>query len=301
VEAGLFFIEIGENVAVSDTFDAAFIHQGFMDSPEHRDNILNPQYDRVGIGVVYSRDREYFVTQDFSQSLNALGIEKAEISIKNEINKIRKNSALPPLSFHNDADSFARRQSRNRAAGKAFQNIARFFGETHIHFITTPLLSIPNNISKEIARDIYEISAVGAWFGRIKDYPGGTYLITIFLFPVNQFEGMKEKDLLKIALDAINSKRKEMGLDSIKLDGKQSRYASNISRQIMVQQTSSYALPERPIMRKVLSYMTEDPRVWPVDLDQVITDPSLRRIGIGISSQESEEHQRLTFWVTLIF
>jgi len=104
VEAGLFFIEIGENVAVSDTFDAAFIHQGFMDSPEHRDNILNPQYDTVGISVVYSEDREYFVTQDFSQALNALGTEEAEITIKNEINKIRENNALPPISFHNIAD-----------------------------------------------------------------------------------------------------------------------------------------------------------------------------------------------------
>ena len=301
VEAGLFFIEIGENVAVSDTFDAAFIHQGFMESPEHRDNVLNPKYDIAGIGVVYSGDREYFVTQDFAQSLNVVETDEAEIAIKDEINTIRKNRALPPLSFHNVADSFARRHSRNRASGKPLQKIAEFFGETHVHFITTPLLAIPEKISRKIASEIYEIGAVGAWFGRLEDYPGGTYLITIFLFPISPYEGMAEEDYSSIALDAMNAKRKKRGLGLLRIDRRQSKNASDISSQIMVQQANSYVLPERPVMRQVLSYVTEDPGVWPADLDPIIMNPGLRRIGIGISSKESEHTQRRTFWITLIF
>jgi uncharacterized protein YkwD len=300
LKAELFFIEIGENVAVSDTFDAAFIHRGFMGSPEHRDNILNPNYDMVGIGVVYSDDQEYFVTQDFSQSLNVLGTDEAEITIKKEINIIRKNHALPPLSFHNVADSFARRQSRNRATGKPLQNIAGVFGETHVHFITTPMLAIPKNISWEIASERYEIGAVGAWFGRLENYPGGTYLFTIFLFPISPYEGMTEEDFSEIALDAMNSKRQEMGLRHVKLDEGQSRYALNISQKLKVQ-ANSFVLPERSMRRQVISYVTEDPRIWPANLDPVITDPHLRRIGIGISFIESKETHRKTFWITLIF
>jgi len=288
-------------VAVSDTFDAEFIHQGFMESPEHRDNILNPKYETAGIGVVYSGDREYFVTQDFAQSLNVLDADEAEVTIKDEINKIRNISALPPMIFHNVGDSFARRQSRNRASGKQLQNIAGYFGETHIHFITTPTLVIPKNISQKITSEMFEIGAVGAWFGRLEDYPGGTYLITIFLFPMSQFEGMEEEEFLKMLLEAMNSKRKEMGLGSVKLDARHSKNASGISRQIKVQQTTSYVLPGRPISRQIVSYVTEDPRVWPADVDQIITDPGLRRIGIGISSQKGEEIQRRTFWITLIF
>ncbi len=301
VKAGLFFVEIGENVAASDTFDAEFIHQGFMESPEHRDNVLNPRYDTVGIGVVISQDRKYYITQDFAQSLNKLGTDEAEIAIKEEINTIRKNSALPPLSFHNIADSFARRQSRNRASGKPLQNIALFFGETHIHFITTPVLAIPKNIFQAIASDRYETAAVGAWFGRLEDYPGGTYLITIFLFPISPYEGMTEEDYSKIALDAMNSKRKKKGLGLLKLDGRQSKNASDISKQLKVGQGNSYAMPGRSFARQILSYVTEDPRVWPDNLDPVITKPSLRRIGIGISSEENEKTQRRTFWITLIF
>ena len=300
VDAGLSFIEIGENVAVSDTFDASFIHQGFMESPEHRDNILDPGYDTVGIGVVYSQDGEYFVTQDFARSLNVLGTDEAEMAIKDEINTIRKNNALPPLSFHNVADSFARRHSRNRASGKPLQKIAEFFGETHVHFVTTPLLAIPDNISREIASENYEVGAVGAWFGRLEDYPGGTYLITIFLFPVNPYRGLGEKDHQRIVLDAMNEKREKLEIDLLRLDKQQSKHASKISKQIMAQQGGPYVMSERGIPRQVLSYVTENPRSWPDDVNAVIMNPGLRRIGIGILLQESTDTRRPTFWVTLI-
>ncbi|MGQ0623502.1 MAG: CAP domain-containing protein [Sporichthyaceae bacterium] len=50
---------IGENVA--DGFDsAADVLQGWMDSPLHRDNILDPKFDRIGVGL----SGEYWV-QDF--------------------------------------------------------------------------------------------------------------------------------------------------------------------------------------------------------------------------------------------
>jgi uncharacterized protein YkwD len=300
VDARLFFIEIGENVAVSDTFDAEFIHQGFMESLEHRDNILDPGYDAVGIGVVYSQEGEYFITQDFVQSLNVLGTDEAETVVKAGINSIRKNNALPPLSFQNVADSFARRLSKNRASGKPLQKIAEFFGETHVHFVTTPLLVIPENISREIASENYETGAVGAWFGRLEDYPGGTYLITIFLFPVSPYRGLKEKDCQKIMLGALNEKREKLKLGPLKLDRRQSNQASKISRQIMGQQADTLVLSERPIPRQVMSYVTENLRSWPDDLNTVLTNPSLRRIGIGIRSQESSDTRKLTFWITLI-
>ncbi len=301
VEAGLFFVDIGENVAVGDTFDASFIHKKLMESPEHRDNILNPKYDTVGIGVVYSREHRYFVTQDFAQSLTKLETEEAEKFIQDEIDKIRNESALPPLSFNIIANTFARRYSRNKATGKPLQNIGVLLGETHIHFITTPVLNIPEKISRKIASEIYEVGAVGAWFGRLEDYPGGTYLITIFLFPTSPYEHMTEKDFSEILLDTMNAKRGKMGFGPIKLDKKQSRYASNISRNLKSQRTISNSLQGRPMNRQVISYVTEEPSMWPANLDPIITDPGLRRIGIGISARKNKQTPGQTFWITLIF
>lgn len=38
--------------------------EGWMDSPGHRENILRPEYDEAGMGVVYANESYYF-TQDF--------------------------------------------------------------------------------------------------------------------------------------------------------------------------------------------------------------------------------------------
>lgn len=51
-EADFYFIKIGENVAVSETFRDDIIHQKLMASPEHKENILDPDFDRIGIGIV---------------------------------------------------------------------------------------------------------------------------------------------------------------------------------------------------------------------------------------------------------
>ena len=85
VDAGFYFIKIGENVAVSETFRDDIIHQELMSSPEHRENILDPDFDRIGIGIVY-KEKKYYITQDYLQSLKILGIEEAEKAIQNEIN-----------------------------------------------------------------------------------------------------------------------------------------------------------------------------------------------------------------------
>ena len=301
VDSGHYFIEIGENVATSETYVGEFIHQGFMDSPEHRGNILNPNFDRIGIGVEYSRDKRYFITQDFLQSLNVLGMDDAEMLIQQEINRTRKKNTLPPLYYPKIANSFARRYALKKAAGQPMMNIANFFGETHIHFIITPELALTDNVSERIVSPTYESGGVGAWFGRLDNYPGGAYLITLFLFPKNPYSDMKENDFVALMLEAINTKRKDSGLDPLRLDGRHSKIASDISRQLKIEETNRFILPESSRRRQILSYTTEDPRIWPVKLEAALTDPSLKRIGIGISFGESKETKKQTFWVTLIF
>jgi uncharacterized protein YkwD len=61
---GVLFILAGENLALAPTVSIA--HQGLMDSPGHRENILRPQYGRIGIGAV--RDNRYGImfTQNFA-------------------------------------------------------------------------------------------------------------------------------------------------------------------------------------------------------------------------------------------
>jgi uncharacterized protein YkwD len=300
VDSGLHFIEIGENVATSETYIGEFIHRGFMESPEHRDNILNANFDTVGIGVAYSKGKKYYITQDFFQSLNVLDADEAEILIKGKINKIREENTLAPLSYTKMADTYARSYSLKKATGQPQLNISNFFGETHIHFLITPELAITESVARRIASPVYESGGVGAWFGQLDDYPGGTYIITLFLFPKSPYEGLEEKDFSEIVLEAINAEREERGLVPLKLDTLSSRHASDLSRQIRDNESGAFVLPERLMNRQVLTYVTENLHVWPANLNHALTNPTIRRIGIGISFRENKETKKTTLWVTLI-
>ena len=62
---------LAENVATDLT--AAAVETGFMASPGHRDNILNPTLTRVGVGVAVGRDRGGFVPLFFTQVFAGYG------------------------------------------------------------------------------------------------------------------------------------------------------------------------------------------------------------------------------------
>lgn len=62
--AGARFTTAGENLAYAPTVEA--VHRGLMNSPLHRKNILNPDFKRVGIGIVKSNAWGRMVTQNFT-------------------------------------------------------------------------------------------------------------------------------------------------------------------------------------------------------------------------------------------
>jgi uncharacterized protein YkwD len=57
------YLAAGENLAFAQTLPVA--HQGLMDSPGHRANILRPQFGRLGIGVLDGGRYGLMVTQNF--------------------------------------------------------------------------------------------------------------------------------------------------------------------------------------------------------------------------------------------
>ena len=76
--AGAHFSIIEENVALGSY--AEQIHQGWMNSPGHRTNLLNREVDRVGIAVVAARGVLYAVA-DYAQGVTALSAEQVEASV----------------------------------------------------------------------------------------------------------------------------------------------------------------------------------------------------------------------------
>lgn len=62
-DAGIKFRTAGENLALAPTLQIA--HTGLMNSPGHRANILNPNFGRVGIGIMTGGRRGIMVSQEF--------------------------------------------------------------------------------------------------------------------------------------------------------------------------------------------------------------------------------------------
>jgi uncharacterized protein YkwD len=60
--AGVHFTSAAENVAQAPS--VAVLHQEWMNSPAHRDNILDPGLDSLGVAVV-ERNGQLFAVQDF--------------------------------------------------------------------------------------------------------------------------------------------------------------------------------------------------------------------------------------------
>jgi uncharacterized protein YkwD len=77
-QAGAHFSLIEENVAVGSY--VAMVHQGWLDSPGHRANLLNPLVDRVGIAVVFSGGVNYAVA-DYAQSVPVLTRTQVEATV----------------------------------------------------------------------------------------------------------------------------------------------------------------------------------------------------------------------------
>jgi hypothetical protein len=83
-QAGAHFSLIEENVAVASY--VALVHRGWMESPGHRANLLNPKVDRVGIAVVASRGVLYAVA-DYEKAVQALTPPEVEAAVGGQIRK----------------------------------------------------------------------------------------------------------------------------------------------------------------------------------------------------------------------
>ena len=92
--AGASFDTSGENVAFNQTADGA--HRGLMASPPHRKNILNPEFNSVGIGVVRTGD-DIWVTEDFARVFEQQSPLEARNQVIAAFVNARARTKLPPV------------------------------------------------------------------------------------------------------------------------------------------------------------------------------------------------------------
>ena len=303
VEGEFYFIKNGENVAYSQTFVSEFIHQSFMDSPGHRANVLDPDFDELGIGVVFKGDDGYYVTQDFIRALAPKGRIEAEAEVEENINRIRRVYSLPAISFLAEANIFAQQYSINKAEDRSPPPIPSHFGETHLFYTRTPSFEYLYSKYKDKLLDKhYETAGLGIDFSRNEKSPGGAYFITLLLFPESEYKSRSNKDLKEIVFRTINNTRKNKGLASLTEDKGLSANAEEALKIISKQMnTTSINIP-RFWGSAIISYITKDPTLLPGGLKIKIENNFIyyTRIGIGILFGKDPKYPRGAFWVVIL-
>jgi hypothetical protein len=165
-EAGARFGSIAENIGVAA--DAETLHSGWMDSPGHRKNILNPDLNAIGIAAVRGSGG-LFAVQDFSKRVDSLSLEEQE----KKVIALMAARGVRKVAVSDDArKTCAMETGVSAPPGGSVQAI---------RFEVSDLSKLPDELEEKLRRHSFQTAAVGAC--KTSDAPGfARYRLAILLF-----------------------------------------------------------------------------------------------------------------------
>jgi Cysteine-rich secretory protein family len=176
---GMRFNYSGENVAFDSKVETA--HSGLMLSPPHHENIMNPDYNVIGIGIVRKGTRLY-VTQDFARRLPEMSINEAEDSIAKSFAGIRRVAGTQPLpriarpELRTSACDMAKADSLTAQLVPRFKNMQNI-----VVWTATELEQLPPNLMKLKSSRASGYS-LGACLAPSATYPNAVYWIVLVTY-----------------------------------------------------------------------------------------------------------------------
>lgn len=167
--AGLAFSAISENVAEAPS--AVQIHEMWMHSPHHRENLLDPAADSVGISVI-SRGGELYAVEDFAKSVRSVSLSDQEAAIERLI-------ARSGLALADDPREIAvARQTCSMSTGYAGTRRPWFV----MRFTSDSLSRLPEQLEAKLNSGRFHEAAVGACPSSEPSY-FTSYSIAVLLYP----------------------------------------------------------------------------------------------------------------------
>ena len=171
--AGAHFNAVAENLAYAES--AQEIHSGLMGSPGHRRNLLNPDYDAVGIAVLQVGDRLYAV-QNFAHLTPKVPYLEAERQLADRFNQLRRKAGLSPAHF--EADTQLREAACHMAAQDhvSAADLPRPTGVRNlVAFTASAPTELPDRLTSAIDSPTLGVMRIGACYRASPHYPGGVY------------------------------------------------------------------------------------------------------------------------------
>lgn len=299
-DAGIYYVDAGENVAFSETYVAEFIHESFIESKEHRENILDPDFAQIGIGVIHLENKGYYVTQDFLRPMLFKTDNQVRNIILDRINTERRLMDLPSLDLWQEAEQFAQNLTEKKVNGQVLPEIPPEYGETFIVFLSTPSLTQEELDFPEASNPRYNTGALGIWFGKNRDYPGGVYALALMLFAENVYHTLSIEEQKQYILELINKIRTHYGLKLFTLDKKLTKAAERMVSKAARRRSETLIFPENK-RYETITYGTTDLALLPESLDITVRNRHLRKIGLGLVYKINPGSQKGTFFISLIF
>ena len=177
---GVHFDSEGENVGLHQTAEG--VHQGFMHSPPHRANILDPDYNAVGIGVV-ERGGNLWVTEDFARTFAEYSGAGVEEIVAGRVSELRGRAGLPALgrrfvpALRQDACSMAHHDKLDPRLALHVPEV-----QQAATFTSTEPQVLPPEATVVARQRNARAFAVGACFARTRKYPAGAYWVVLVTY-----------------------------------------------------------------------------------------------------------------------
>jgi hypothetical protein len=178
-ERGARFSAAAENVGFAD--DAESLQSGWMHSPPHRANLLNPVYTEMGVGIVRAGDR-LWATEDFATTIQSMSSEDFEHAVEQQIASRRQTHRLPTLKVTHSPELRRLACSGNSSAGAALATGRRNVQAYAFNF-TAPQ---PNQLPPDVVKKVLEMPSgsysLGACTSKPNDNGLSTYRVVMVLF-----------------------------------------------------------------------------------------------------------------------
>lgn len=167
--AGAHFSVVEENVAVGEY--PAQIEDAWLHSPEHRANLLNPQVDRVGIGVVKAHGVLYAV-EDFDRGVEEL----SESQVERRVADLMRVSGIEIEGSHGDARAACAMNNGlpARLSGGTPRMVMRWQG--------ADLSRLPSQLTDQLSAGHFRSAAVGACPAQSSQSSFTMYRVAVLLY-----------------------------------------------------------------------------------------------------------------------
>ena len=150
-----------------------------MQSSEHRDNILHPEYNVVGVGVLRSGDGIY-VTEDFARRIKEYSEPEAEAALQKAVANYATSHRTPlpvgrpQAQLRSMACDMARNDALNTKAPSGLPGVEQVFAWT-----TSDPDSLPKGLKEILTRQAGASYSLGACFAPSVSRPGGVYWVVM--------------------------------------------------------------------------------------------------------------------------